>query len=396
MLPSFQYPLSILEGHVTGRVFADREDEPTLVLVWETLGNVFLAGTPSPDANLNLSLLFNDTIIPAGANRKGVMFDVSFWPAEWQSLLPGMISLRPLIPDRRLLYTMDLPLSAGNAGVSLPTGVDGADDADGTHNADNADDAGRPPNTNTAGTMLETLEALARPPVACTLREVDADLLLTGAYRNAEYLRAEIDKQWPKPEDFLEKGSGYCVLQGDAITSWCLTEYPTDSACSIGVETVWQYQRKGHATAASAACLRKCVERGIKPYWDCYASNDGSRFLAEKLGLIQVADYPVYFLWYDKVDHLLVMARVASLEGRHEEAVIHYEEAFSLAAEADLSLSVLFGNPESRAFQFAAAARRCASGARLDLAATYLARAGDEGMDAGKVSAIAREIGVSM
>lgn len=276
LISRLDYPqgaLSIVEGRAPGRVFVDDPVAPRVALVSEATGNLFIAGEPGQQAASDISRLLQEVLIPEKVGNGRPMCYIDYWPHDWGRCIPAMLpDLQPMA-DTRYTYSMEVPAADG---------------------------------------VVRALKSMAEPPAGCSVRAIDRALLESATIGNLDEVQAEILKGWGTVDAFLAGGHGYCTLQGDDITSWCLTEYPLDGSCGIGVETVEAYRRRGHASAASAAAILKCLRAGIKPYWDLWASNEPSRRLAERLLLTRVATYPVFFLWFNKVDNLLVNANFAA------------------------------------------------------------------------------------
>jgi hypothetical protein len=95
------------------------------------------------------------------------------------------------------------------------------------------------------------------------------------------------------PEDFIERGFGYCALDHGGIV--CVAS--TGAVCSKGIEvqinTHKKYRRQGLASATGAALILECLEKGIDPNWD--AATEESAGLARKLGYILRDEYDVYY-----------------------------------------------------------------------------------------------------
>jgi GNAT superfamily N-acetyltransferase len=308
-LPEPVISLSIMEGWTEGSVFADNRLNPGVVLVWEGKGsaNLFVCGRPDRRNAQMVARLLETTVIP-GCERKGILMSTMSWNADgWEELVPDVLASRPPIRDRRLLYTLD---------------VSQTDQTD----------------------KVDMLDALLVPPEGFEVRAVDAGILDSADIAHADDVRNEILRQWRSLDDFLSRGFGYCLLGDNTITTWCLAEYPAGEEISIGVETVEEYRRRGHATVASAAMIRECIRRGITPYWDLWASNTASRLLAEKVGLEQKAEYPVVFFYHNEIDNMLVNGNAAFRRGKDAATAVRwyngaFEEARDDAARAGSMLA---------------------------------------------------------
>lgn len=264
LLAMLDYPqsaLSIVEGRSPGRVFVDDFRSPRVVLASEPAGNLFLAGEPGQEMAQVVSRLLRYVLIPEKIASGRTMCYMDYWPVGWDAHVPAMLPEAAPKAYLRCLYSALVPPESA---------------------------------------ALSALEALAQPPEGCAIREVGTELLDGEGLGNLGEVLCEIRKMWGDIDAFLSAGAGYCAIQGNDITSWCLTEYPREGSCGIGVETVEAYQRRGHATAASAACIVKCLRAGMKPYWDLWANNEPSRKLAEKLLLKRIATYPAFFFRFDR------------------------------------------------------------------------------------------------
>ncbi len=355
LTPSPQYPLGVIEGPAPGWVFVDDPDEPALALVWEEKGDVSISGESGQGAISAVAQILNDVIIPSGERHRRHMFYINYYPESWGDILPSMLPSHVPMPDKRLLYSTAEAL-AGH----LLSG------------------------TERRRIAASSFKGLFKAPEGCTLEEVGACLLTRNDLRHMPALREEILKQWNSIEEFCALGFGFCLVCGADLAAWCLIEYPTECACSIGVETVEEFQRRGFGTIVAAACLKKCLEQGKRPYWDLWASNTASKALAEKLGLSFIREYPVLFLWYNRVDNLIVNAGVAARKGALKESIEYFETALEAAKTAtDLSLSMIFGTSKLRATQYRVMAKVASDWGRPDLATAYSAKARKEEQEPG-------------
>lgn len=68
-------------------------------------------------------------------------------------------------------------------------------------------------------------------------RVVNKHLKNTGA------LVKEMQSERQSVRDFLDKSFGLCLVQGDGIVSWSLSEYNSEDRCEVGIATVEGYRR---------------------------------------------------------------------------------------------------------------------------------------------------------
>ena len=132
------------------------------------------------------------------------------------------------------------------------------------------------------------------------VQSIDQDLLDNSSLKNLNRVMEEMGSERASPTDFLDKSFGYLVIHGDEIVSWCMSEYNHDARCELGIETVEEYRLQGLGTLAARATIKHAKEEGIaKIGWHCWANNEPSKYLAEKLGFKKLVDYPVYWIILD-------------------------------------------------------------------------------------------------
>ena len=96
-------------------------------------------------------------------------------------------------------------------------------------------------------------------------------------------------------QDFFEQGFGYCIVCGNEIVSWCLSEYNTPEKCDIEIETIEKYQQQGLATAVAAKFIDHGISAGYNEIgWHTFAFNKPSVKTALKLGFKKKRDYSCY------------------------------------------------------------------------------------------------------
>jgi hypothetical protein len=95
------------------------------------------------------------------------------------------------------------------------------------------------------------------------------------------------------PEDFVERGFGFCLLHGDQIASAATTFAICKKGIEIQINTRKEHQRKGLATVIAAHLIVHSLEKDLDPNWD--AANESSVGLATKLGYTPQGTYPTIF-----------------------------------------------------------------------------------------------------
>ncbi len=95
---------------------------------------------------------------------------------------------------------------------------------------------------------------------------------------------------WDSTSAFLQKGKGFCILDGTTIAAWAFSAAVSSHEIDIGVETRSEYRNLGLATIAAEKMIQYCIQQHKRPVWACHARNIGSQTLAEKLGFVRIAD----------------------------------------------------------------------------------------------------------
>ncbi|MCK4415409.1 MAG: GNAT family N-acetyltransferase [Candidatus Eisenbacteria sp.] len=93
-------------------------------------------------------------------------------------------------------------------------------------------------------------------------------------------------------EDFLNRGIGYCVVQGGRIASAATSVAMCSGAIDIEIETASSFRRRGFGTVVGARLVLHCVQRDIEPKW--LAANQASEKLALKLGYERGVSYETF------------------------------------------------------------------------------------------------------
>ena len=276
---------AVIEGIKPGRVLVDEAENPRTAFLWDWKHRFYLAGYEHNAAfNNALRKLITDEILPELRTSLGLEgFYLSCSPSTWEGVLFELFEDRSLVEDRRRYYLFE-GKKAGRKGP-IPSGF--------------------------------------------TLRRVDAELLKDITLRNLGDLHEEIGSEWASQEVFLRDGFGFCLVGGDEIASWCLSEFNRGDKCEAGVYTVREHRRKGFATLTTTALLEHCAANNVTQVgWHCWESNLGSIAVAEKAGFKKIKDYPVYFGRGDEVDNLAEEGDLRAKKGGSRETLNRDDEAF--------------------------------------------------------------------
>ncbi len=254
-MPNHLAVAALLAGAVPGQIYVDDAGQPRAAVAW--LGyRVYVAGDPGAAAE-EVRRLVAEVVFPAARARGNFGGNLHYTPEAWApvleaALLPGM----ECAASPCEFYEYD------------------------------ARAQGAPPDPRAA------------LPPEFSLCSVDAGLLARPlAGRDA--LREEMCSERPSVEEFLAKSFGVCLVRGDELAGWCLSEYNLGDRCEVGIETREPYRRRGLGTAMALALVEAALARGItRVGWHCQARNAASGATARKAGFAFEETCPTYIAWF--------------------------------------------------------------------------------------------------
>jgi hypothetical protein len=97
---------------------------------------------------------------------------------------------------------------------------------------------------------------------------------------------------FPSLDVYLKRGVGLGVEHEGRFVSGCSSFAISSHSLEFEIQTHADYRRRGLASAAAAAMILHCMERGLEACWD--AHNEMSAGLATKLGFVDPAPYTSY------------------------------------------------------------------------------------------------------
>jgi hypothetical protein len=95
-------------------------------------------------------------------------------------------------------------------------------------------------------------------------------------------------------EDFIDRGFGFCILEGNEVVCLATTFLVCDKGIEVQIDTHKSHRGKGLATVAAAQILIHSLQNNLDPNWD--AANKISAGLAKKLGYTPQGDYSIVFV----------------------------------------------------------------------------------------------------
>lgn len=261
---------SVLLNHSPGDVYVDSVTSPKTAFVWNSEHNFFILGElDNKTYNEQLgNVIYSDIFKRVKQKNNLLDYYVRFFhnnvsdTGKYEEMLSILFKYNPVMVKKYRHYTLDLS-EYKIKGIPLDEDVN--------------------------------------------IQFIDSSFLERTHLYNYDRIIEMINENWISREVFLKNGFGFCLVKGDSIISWCISDYNIDAQCEIGVETDEAYFKKGYATVVATKVLNYCKQRGLREVgWHCMDSNVGSYKLAEKVGFKRNDDYITYHAWFNKFDNFLV------------------------------------------------------------------------------------------
>ena len=103
---------------------------------------------------------------------------------------------------------------------------------------------------------------------------------------------------WENVEQFCNHGVGFSLFYNNKLASTAYSAYMHDNYLEIGIETVEEFRGKGLAQYACSALIDYSLQNNLEPVWSCRLENTNSCKLAQKLGFEIISKRSYYKLPY--------------------------------------------------------------------------------------------------
>jgi RimJ/RimL family protein N-acetyltransferase len=238
---------AIIAGNCPSQVFVDDAARPTAVFMWNEFRYSYLAGDAGNfDFRLCLSDMLQGELLPQARESHDPTLVVYPYQAAWHEMIPLWFWNCTRYKAARTSFKFD----------------------------------------------PARFRPQAQVPAGLRLQRIDQATLERSGAEIAPALRLF----WHALGDFLAKGVGFCVLDGDDMVSSCLSAFAAEGQYEVDIQTHPEYRRQGLAALTASAFVAHCLEHGWEPVWECWDNNTASIALAEKVGFVRVADLPVCFV----------------------------------------------------------------------------------------------------
>lgn len=243
---------AVIDNNNPGKVYVDNNDNPKTALVWnQGMQGFYFVGNYNNDNFLsNIKEHINERIINELTSKEINWFEISGVNDRWNQ------RIEELFKDREIKYGYQLAYLL---------------------------------NKNKFFVDYDVVDKF-------NIGKVDRDTFKLEI-TNLDFLKNELELFWGTLGNFYEHGICYYAIEDNKIASVCYSGFKSDNILTIGIETLKEYRRKGHAFSLASKFIEDCNNHGIIPYWDCSEDNIGSKTLAEKLGFEKNSQYRCY--WFN-------------------------------------------------------------------------------------------------
>ncbi|MBY0165475.1 GNAT family N-acetyltransferase [Paenibacillus lautus] len=242
---------AVVSGNNPGGVYVDHPTEPTAALIWieGQKGFQIVGNAQSKTFLTGLEEYMRNNIEPKLLERDINWVEIGLEPEPWDKTIQNIFKKHHLSSDTQHVYTL----------------------------------RGEP----------QPIESQDRE---VHIQRISYDLLKSRRLENHSFLESKILRFWDSTDSFLEQGFGYFVEDNHNVVSLCFSAFVVDKTHAIDIETLEEHKRRNYGAAVAQAFVQECLQKGIRPYWDCTPENAGSIRLAEKVGMSPDFDYQIS--WY--------------------------------------------------------------------------------------------------
>ncbi|MBX0358475.1 GNAT family N-acetyltransferase [Halobacillus sp. Nhm2S1] len=250
---------AVIEGNNPGRIFVDHIDSPKTGIIW--LGNndgfFFIGDEENEGFNNHINDFIDKVIFPEAQKLRLNNFIAIGNHPGWEKIIERVFKHRQMQKSNQKVYTMWE-----------------------NHYKDNNE-----PSISQDYTVLK----------------IDNELIedKNNSLENIGFLRSKISEFWSSPEDFYQKGIGYCIVYKNKVASLCFSGFVAEKVHGIDIETIEVHQGNKLGQKAAHCVLKDSLSKGMIPYWDCEEANKPSNIIAQNIGLENYFNYTVYIFPFD-------------------------------------------------------------------------------------------------
>ncbi|MCT1399447.1 GNAT family N-acetyltransferase [Paenibacillus sp. p3-SID867] len=242
---------AVVSGNNPGGVYVDHPTEPTAALIWieGQKGFQIVGDAQSTTFITELAEYMRNHIEPKLQEQDINWVEIGLDPDPWDKTIQNIFQERRISSDTQHVFTL----------------------------------RGKPQHIEFQDSVVN-------------IQPINREVLKSKRLENHSFLEKKILRFWDSIDSFLEQGFGYFVEDNHNVVSLCFSAFVVDKTHAIDIETLEEHKRRNYGAAVAQAFVQECLQKGIRPYWDCTPENTGSIRLAEKVGMTPDFDYQIS--WY--------------------------------------------------------------------------------------------------
>jgi RimJ/RimL family protein N-acetyltransferase len=244
----------VAEGHIIGKVYADKVESPETFYVVHPYGMSLLFGNYT---NAGFNEKFREYALNNHGGRSNFEWMQAF-PGEWDSVLKELFK-EHLIKSSENIFQREEKIIELNTRINFRFNR-------------RIYDLNRQ--------ILNDPECSISKTTGLQFEEMKGSVVPAYFWKNADH--------------FIEKGVGFSLCYKGKLASTAYSAFLLDRKLEIGIETKEEFRGKGFAVHTCSSLIDYCLENGYEPVWACKLENTPSYRLAQNLGFVPVAEIPYY------------------------------------------------------------------------------------------------------
>lgn len=246
----------VLEHKVTGKVYVNRLENPSVYCIGHPYGMSLLFGDTGDEA---FNRRFVEYALNTNGNRKHYIW-MQAWPKTWNDKLDNLLG-------KKLVKAGNHENEVQNRMVELNTRVN----------------------------FKFNPEKYRR--FKKTLTGKNYEIVRTDEKMYTAMVGSVVPCHfWDHAGEFIKSGVGFSLFYEGKLATTAFSAFIFEGVLELGMETFPEYRGKGLAQWAYSALIDYCLEHNYEPVWSCRLENTASYNLAQKLGFEPTLTLPYYRL----------------------------------------------------------------------------------------------------
>lgn len=242
------YFISVLRGEAEGTIWADKEVNPDLLIVWSEYQKGFqIMGEPLDEKEWGeFNKWFKDVMMPFLESKEIDVFEYGVDHKKLAIMMSRIFKHKDIEYEKQKIFEYD-----GNIGI-------------------------------------------IRKPEGYTYEKIDTKFL-QKEYDNMAYITDELNIAYGNSSNTLEKIYGYAAIRDHKIVAKAIMLFNYEDIDNIGVDTLEEYRMNGLASYLVSRTIQETLKINHKPIWDCTQDNVASNSVAKKCGFKMIREDEIYY-----------------------------------------------------------------------------------------------------